>query len=209
MRAGRSAKPWKPGQPQARAWDYQAPISSGLKALAQPASAALGSERRERAITLLLINHPQLLEDYLDEFAAAEFNSRELDSLRREIIDNNALKEGLDSPSLRDHLSLRGFGPLVDRLEHQALRLNEWFLSAEAASADARTGLSQMIALHRKCMTLERELKAAEAAFAADMSDENFRALNDVRAQLDAEAGREAMIEGFGNASGRPVTSLT
>lgn len=97
----------------------------------------------------------------------------------------------------------------MDRLENQALRLNEWFLSAEAASADARTGLSQMIALHRKCVTLERELKAAEAAFAADMSDENFRALNDVRAQLDAEAGREAMIEGFGSASGRPVTSLT
>ncbi|MGD9503174.1 MAG: hypothetical protein AB7V40_11890 [Methyloceanibacter sp.] len=139
----------------------------------------------------------------MDDYAQAEFASRELDLLRREIIDKAALEEGLDGPSLRGHLSERGFGPQLARLERQAVRLNEWFLKPGAASADARTALRQMIALHRKSVTLDRELKAAEAQFAADPSEENLNALNDIREERGSHSGVEARIEGFGEASGR------
>ena len=63
-----------------------------------------------------------------------------------------------------------------------------------------------MIALHRKTVTLERELKAAEAAFAADPTEEKLNALKAVREQLSSHAGSEAQIAGFGAASGRPLT---
>ena len=66
-----------------------------------------------------------------------------------------------------------------------------------------------MIALHRKCVTLDRELRAAEAALAAEMTIENLRVLAAVRAELDAEAGREATIQGFGLASGRQADPLS
>jgi DNA primase len=115
---------------------------------------------------------------------------------------------GLDGPSLKSHLTNKGLGSVLDRLEAQAKRLNEWFLGSGAALNDARTGLRQMIALNRKCVTLERELKAAEAAFAADATEENLNALNAVREQLTSHAGAEAQIEGFGNASGRPADPL-
>ena len=60
-----------------------------------------------------------------------------------------------------------------------------------------------MIALHRKTVTLDRELKAAEAAFARDPSEDTQAALFAVRDQLSSALGSEALIEGFGAASGR------
>ena len=165
-------------------------------------------ERRERLLLLGIINHPELLHDFLDDYAAAEFTSRELDSLKRQIIDMAALAEGLDGSAVKDHLNDQGFGPVLARLESQAARLNEWFLNPGAASADARTALRQMFVLHRKSVTLDRELQAAEAQFAADPTEEKLSVLNQIREELASHAGMEAHVEGFGEASGRDVTAL-
>ncbi len=189
--------------------DYSAPPSEGLRAspLAQR-STLHEQERRERLLLLGIVNHPELLHDFLDDYAAAEFTSRELDSLKRQIIDMAALAEGLDGSSIKDHLNDQGFGPILARLESQAARLNEWFLNPGAASADARTALRQMFALHRKSVTLDRELKAAEAQFAADPTEEKLIALNQIREELASHAGMEAHIDGFGEASGRDAPAL-
>jgi DNA primase len=199
-------KPWKKGQ---KAWETPQPASPQLKAMAAFAGAQKALERRERLIVLTFVNHPDLLRDFLDEFAAAEFASRELDSLRTQIINSAALEQGLDTARLKGHLLSRGFGPSLDHLENQAMRLNEWFLGPAAAPDDARTGLRQMFALHRKTVTLDRELKAAEAAFTADPTEENFNALSGVREQLLSAVGSEALIAGFGAASGRVVDVIS
>lgn len=202
--ANRRRPPTRPGLPQRqRPWDEAQPASPALKRLAATAASQQGPERRERLIILTVINHPDLLHEFLDELAVLDLTSRELDSLRTQIIDSAALGSGLDGAGLKDHLRDKGLGPLLDRLETQARRLNEWFLGSGAAQDDARTGLRQMIALHRKTVTLERELKAAQAAFAADPTEENLNALSTVREQLSSQAGSEAQIEGFGTASGR------
>jgi DNA primase len=190
--------------------DFALPASAGLRA-----SPLAGSnrrheqERRERLILLAAINHPDLLHDFLADFDELEMSSRELDSLRRQLIDTAALGEGLDGQALRSHLNNKGLGPVLARLESQAHRLNEWFLKPGAASVDARVGLRQMIALHRKSIILDRELKAAEALFAADPSEENLAGLNRIRDELASHQGVEAQIEGFGEASGRPVSILS
>ncbi|MFN4143262.1 DNA primase [Aestuariivirga sp.] len=199
-------RPFKPG---VRPWDVQQPPTAQLKRLAGQPAFQSGAERRERLIVLTLINHPELLHEFLDEFASLEMTVPELDSLRTQIIDSAALGSGLDGTDLRGHLKHVGSGPLLDRLESQAKRLNEWFLGSGAAQDDARTGLRQMIALHRKTVTLERELRAAEAAFAADPTEEKLNALKAVREQLSSHAGSEAQIEGFGAASGRPIDAIT
>jgi DNA primase len=199
QRAGR----WAAQEP----WRVPTPASAQLRALAKGPPARV-SERRERQIVLGLLNHPELLHDFLDEFASAEFASRELDSLRRRIIDACAAQDGLDGPGLRDHLTMEGFLPLIERIEALAGRLNEWFLDAGAASADARTGLSQMFALNRRSMTLERELKAAEERLATDPTEENLQALDAVRTELETHLGIEAAIDGFGAQSGRPQSAI-
>ena len=195
-------------KPNLRPWDLQQPPTAGLKRLAGQSSIQAGAERRERMIVLTLVNHPELVHEFLDEISSLEMAVPELDSLRTQIIDSAALGSALDGTDLRDHLSKMGSGPLLDRLEAQAKRLNEWFLGSGAAQDDARTGLRQMIALHRKTITLERELRAAEAAFALDPTEEKLNALKAVREQLSSHAGSEAQIEGFGAASGRSVDAI-
>ncbi|MBI2719060.1 MAG: DNA primase [Rhizobiales bacterium] len=195
--------------PSQKPWEIPAPPSAQLRALAGAGQVRAGADRRARMIVLTVINHPELLHEFLNEIAHLEIESRELDSLRSEILDSASLGSGLDGPGLRDHLSGKGLGPLVDRLEAQARRLNEWFLGSAAAQDDARTGLRQMIALHRKSITLERELKTAEAHFAADPTEENLNALNVVREELASHTGSEAQVEGFGVASGRPAGAIS
>ncbi len=192
-----------------KAWEVAQPASQQLKALASKTGFASTSERRERMIVLSVINHPELLHDVWSEFAATELSSRELDSLRSLILDSASSEESLETAGLRGHLLSKGFGPLLDRLETQAKRLNEWFLGPDAAQDDARTGLRQMIALHHKAVTLDRELKAAEAAFAGEPTEENLNALVAVRDQLLSASGSEAQILGFGAASGRAIDQVS
>ncbi|MFO1133154.1 MAG: DNA primase [Hyphomicrobiales bacterium] len=198
----------RPFKPNMRPWDMQQPPTAGLRRLAAQPGPQAGAERRERMIVLTLVNHPELVHEFLDEFAGLEMAVPELDSLRTQIIDSAALGSGLDGTDLKAHLTKMGSGPLLDRLEAQAKRLNEWFLGSGAAQDDARTGLRQMIALHRKTITLERELRAAEAAFATDPTEEKLNALKAVREQLSSHAGSEAQIEGFGAASGRQIDAI-
>ena len=205
-KTGRAAPRLKWGQ---KPWELAQPASQALKALASKTGFASTSERRERMIVLSVINHPELLHDVWSEFAATEFAARELDSLRSLILDSASSEESLETAGLRGHLLSKGYGPLLDRLEDQAKRLNEWFLGPDAAQDDARTGLRQMIALHHKAVTLDRELKAAEAAFAGEPSEENLNALVAVRDQLLSATGSEAQILGFGAASGRATDQVS
>jgi DNA primase len=198
--------------PRSRPAAYDFPLAPSEALRASPLAGGISrreQEGRERLILLAAINHPELVHDFLADLAEIELTTRELDSLRRQIIDMAALGDALDGAALKNHLNNQGFGPLLARLENQAFRLNEWFLTSGAASADARMGLQQMIALHRKSVTLNRELKAAEAQFAADPTEENLAALNHIRDELTSHAGFEAQIEGFGEASGRPASVVS
>ncbi|MDE2385218.1 MAG: DNA primase [Alphaproteobacteria bacterium] len=196
----------KPGQ---KAWEAQLPVSAGLRNLAAAPAATTAAERRAGMITLALVNHPELLHAFWAEFSGAELILPELDSVRTLILEVGSSEESLETAALRNHLLSRGFGQVLARLERQAKNLNEWHLSPAAAADDARTGLRQMLALHHKAITLDRELKAAEAAFANDMTEENQRAVLALRDQVMSLDGREAVIEGFGAASGRKTNEVT
>ena len=86
---------------------------------------------------------------------------------------------------------------------------NWWCLRADAASSDAEHVLRQSLALHRRAGALNRELKLAERSLAAEPNEQNFARLLDIKAHLADLAHAEAAIEGFGDASGRPVVDLT
>jgi DNA primase len=192
----------------ARPWDAKTPASPELRAAASATARVSSGERRESLIVLSVINHPDLLGEEAEHFAAMEFASRELDSLRREIIDMAALEDGLDSARLRHHLNQRNLAASLDRLERQAEKLNSWHVARDAAFKDVRTGFEHMMALHRKTM-LERELKAAELALAENPSEENLLHLNEILEELRSGHGEEAAIEGFGEASGRAAGTVS
>jgi DNA primase len=197
--APQPARRLRPGQ---RAWDVQMPASSRLKAAAS-VSTQSRAEKRERMILLSVINHPELLHAHWDDVAGADLSSREHENLRQFILDVASSHEAVSPEAFRVALNEKGFAEVLARLEDQAKRLNEWYLSADAAVEDAQTAFTQMLALHRKSVTLERELRSAEAAFANDATEANLQSLIQLREQVTSATGAEARIAGFGAASGR------
>ena len=199
----RSSQPWA-----RQSWGVQLP-SGELRALAARTGRGQVHEQREGLILAALLNHPGLLQEEAERLAETEFATPELDRLRRQLLDTIALYQGSNGTSLKDQLSQAGRHADLARIEETAKRLGVWFVLPAAALDDARTGFRQMMALHRKAVTLERELIAAERLLAQDPNDANLAHLNHIRDELHSAAGVEASIDGFGEASGRSAGSVS
>ena len=72
-----------------------------------------------------------------------------------------------------------------------------------AGREDVLSTWHQLVSLHRQWHSLLRELKDAEAALGDEASEANLAWLRDVKARLAEVDGTEALIEGFGESSGR------
>lgn len=192
----RGAQGRKPGY--GSRFQAAAPASESLKSSGLVRSTLPKDSQRERILLLGVINHPVLLDLYAEEFAEVEFGSGELDRLRAEILDIAAHCVPLDRNTLQRQLEDNDLLGLVDRLTRACAQGNDWFIEADVADKDAETGWLHTLALHRKSLTLQKELKAAELAFGQESSDENFERLKDILDQVAGSEGTEAIVEGFG-----------
>jgi DNA primase len=204
--SGRDGGRWKDKDRSRRGgganWDRgPAPSSEYLKASALVRGGLSSPSVRERLLILGVVNHPDLLDRYAEEFAAVEFSSPELDRLRAEILDTAAHCVPLDRRTLWNQLDNGGMRGLIEGLKTGLAHKSDWFVESSAAPVDAETGWRHMLALHRKSLTLQKELMAAELAAAQDGSDENYQRLKEIRMQILAAEGTEATVEGYGDAS--------
>jgi len=159
--------------------------------------------RRERLLVVTLLNHPLLLERVVEPFAAAEFADSELDALRSAIIDIAGSVTDLDSTALRQHLCERGFGVILDRIAGPGARVLDWFALPDAELEDADMGWRHALARHHRADLLQRELRAAEAVLAEDMSQETYARFVALKGEMERAEGNEAELADFGVASGR------
>ena len=176
--------------------------------------------RREALILLTAINYPWLLHEHLEELAAAEFLNADTQKLKGALIDvfahhfaDDFTKEpgedgDAERTALAAELARRGFADLLKRIERTITTRSVWGARPEAAAADVLLTWKQLIALHRQWHSLTRELKDAETALGQDNTEANYARLRDVKARLASLEGTEALIEGFGASSGRPVRSF-
>ncbi len=74
-----------------------------------------GRIQREKLFRLLL-NFPWLIDEVAEEFAALDVPEPELDRLRRQILEVDALRPGLDARALHQHLVQTGLAATVDGL---------------------------------------------------------------------------------------------
>ena len=72
-----------------------------------------------------------------------------------------------------------------------------------AAREDVLSTWQQLVVLHQKTHALFREKKDAELALGEEPSEANMKWLQDVSGRLDSLDGTDALIEGFGELSGR------
>ncbi len=159
--------------------------------------------QREALLVLALVTHPHILERHGERFSLAEFSTPALDRLRREILDIAADCDPLDTVSMTAQLRQSGAFEEVERLRSRLTHKADWFIGSDAAPGDAETAWLHMLSLHEKSSTLRRELRAAERALSQEGTEENFNRLRALNAELATSEGREAVIEGFGEASNR------
>jgi DNA primase len=158
---------------------------------------------REIAVLAILIGHPDLLERHWEEIADLELASATLTAFRARLIDLPP-EAYATSDALAAALAERGDAGEMNRILAAAARMpNWWCLRAEAPPSDAETALRQCLALQRKSGALHRDWKLAEAALAAEPTEQNLARLLDIKANLADLANAEAAIEGFGELSGR------
>jgi DNA primase len=170
--------------------------------------------RREALILQSLINHPWLLHDHLEEVAALELAHPEANKLRARIIaafadDHHHSDEPAEqSEKLRADLAAAGFSQILQRVEGAITTGAVWGAKAQAAREDVLSTWHQLVSLHRQWHSLLRELKDAELALGDEASEANLAWLRDVKARLAEVDGTEALIEGFGDSSGRYQRSV-
>ncbi|MGB3273893.1 MAG: DNA primase, partial [Xanthobacteraceae bacterium] len=163
---------------------------------------------REALILISLLNHPWLLHDHLEEVAVLEFTHQDAQKLRDMIVatvvgQEPARNAEVEATRLRHLLAEKGLAPLVERIEQAVTAPAVWGAQPEAAAEDVLATWHQLIVLHRQRHALLKELKDAERALGEAVSEANCAWLNDVKGRLAQTEGLEALIEGFGEASGR------
>ncbi|OAF06406.1 DNA primase [Bradyrhizobium centrolobii] len=165
--------------------------------------------RREALILQCLINHPWLLHEHLEEVAALELAHPEAHKLRAGIIaafandHHHSPDPGEQAEKMHADLEKGGFIPLLQRVERAITTQAVWGAREGAARDDVLATWHQLVALHRQWHSLLRELKDAELALGEDPSEANLAWLRDVKARMGEVDGTEALIEGFGELSGR------
>lgn len=165
--------------------------------------------RREVAILLTLVNHPAVTADYAEDLCEIVISHPDLERLRAAVLDVIAEAEDMVSAQqMRESLAARGFAHVLERLDSRWLARADWFAGPEAAESDAESGLKHMLALHRKINTLHRNLELAQAEYERDITEANEARLFAIKAELEKAEGTEALVEGFGAQSGRPVRSF-
>ena len=165
--------------------------------------------RREALILLTLVNHPWLLHDHLEEVAALEFAHPEAIKLRAGIMaafagDHHHSPEPAEqAEKMRADLESRGLTPILQRVERAITTAAVWGAQPGAAREDVLSTWRQLVTLHQKTHALLREMKDAEQALAEDGSEVHLAWLKDIQARMAEADGTEALIEGFGELSGR------
>jgi DNA primase len=164
--------------------------------------------RREALILQSLINHPWLLHDHLEEVAALELAHPEAHKLRAGIMGafshySHTDDPGAETARLRAALEKSGYSEQIQRVERALTTKDVWGAQPGAAQEDVLSTWHQLVALHHKAHALFRELKDAELALGQEQTETNLTWLKDVSARLESMDGTEALIEGFGESSGR------
>ena len=174
------------------------PLFRGVKAPIAP---------REGLILLILMNHPELLAERIDEVAELDLASPEATALRDALVRWRE-SGGEEAQLLTEFIDENGLTPAAQRLSGMVAHAMLWSVRPEAAAADAAESLRQALVLHRRARALNRELREVEARLAESPNERDAARIRDIQTQLSALDGAEAAVEGFGALSGRPSRSL-
>jgi DNA primase len=164
--------------------------------------------RREALILQAVINHPWLLHEHLEELAGLELRHPDAAKIKPALIDIFAQMVAPDTEAVLAELGRRRLGQTAERIQKVITTSSVWGAQTGAAPDDVLLTWKQLVALHRQWHALAKELRDAEQALGRESTEANYSWLQDIKARQSALEGTEALIEGFGAASGRAQRAL-
>ena len=203
-KSGKRSGSWPGGHGRAGAAGGRRAVTDSLARSALVKSSGGQALLRETVLIVCAVNHPVLLEEEFDAFDALDIPPGGLRALRGAVMDAIADEQAGNRETLVARLADSGLGDDWQRAVDLVRAAQVWPAFEDAALDDARETFRQALHLHRMAGALNKELKEAEAALAADPTDENFEHLLEVQNQFRNVQAVEALIEGFGIQSGRP-----
>ena len=167
---------------------------------------------RESLLVVTVINHPAIGFAAFDEFAELELDHPMLRRLQSLLLQafadagDKGVQPGLDD--INQHLEANGAIDDAALLQKQIRENRVWQAGVQAAFEDARDGWFQALALHQRTRGLKAELRIAERSFAELGDESSFDRLTSIQQELASDEGMDALIEGFGLSSGRPMRNF-
>jgi len=202
-----SGRPGDKGRAQDGAWRRGGSIGNAVtESLGRSAMLRRSGEMmplREATLIVAIVNHPALIEEFFEYVEFLDLANSDLRKLHGVLLDTLAHHPAAGRDAVIAAIGESGLDEAWQRAVELVVRARQWPALAEAATEDAREAFSQALRLHVSTRTLHKELKAAETALATDPTDENYRHLVEVQAQMRDAQAAEALIDGFGVSSGR------
>ncbi|QJP12183.1 DNA primase [Starkeya sp. ORNL1] len=202
---------FKPGEGRRRFNEVREAVRGAGETMRHSAvvrGASAGLPRNEALLLFAVLNHSWLLDVHAEELAELPFLNREAAELRRVLLDAHLEGESEDEERLAVRLKARNLDGALTRVRACAVARHDWPAFADAGRGDVELWWHQRTALHRRAHALSKELREAEKALADDPTEMNWARFLDVQKRLAALDGTEALVEGFGAASGRPARSM-
>ncbi|MEL6966928.1 MAG: DNA primase [Pseudomonadota bacterium] len=164
---------------------------------------------REAVLVGTVLNHPMVGIAHFDAFAGLDLVHATTKAVHAGLIDLLAeAGEETDAPTLEtvaQALDGRGLTKAREALDARVRESRVWQAQSDAAFEDASDGWQQAFTLYQRARALDVELKRAENAFAEQGDEASYQRLRSVQAEIANSDGTEALIEGFGVSSGRPM----
>jgi DNA primase len=181
--------------------DHRPSPALAASALVRGPRAAL--PMREALILTALLNHPWLVDGAEEDIAALDLRHPQAESLKVALLDLHAHGVEGEAEAYAAALAGAGHDALVAQVRGTVAVHAVWGAMPGAAKNDVEVTFGQLLALHRKKQALIKEIRDAERAFGEDPTEANEHWLLDAKRREAELVGTEALIEGFGAASGR------
>jgi len=124
--------------------------------LPPPPDPSMMMRRRQETLLSVILHHPEILGDMIEDFAAVTIRAPDLDRLRAEIINVYTSHPGLDAAALNHHLSSHGHARDIEALSSRSVLEHARFaLSTDRDVIEA--GVRQLFAFLQDDVDLGRE----------------------------------------------------
>ena len=152
--------------------------------------------RTEQVLLATLINHNNLLIEFVEDLAGIDFVDGDLNNLRQALIDCMARNADLDTEGVKCHLSKQGYSGLLATLLAPEVYVHGRFARPDASAEVARQSVLHILGVLRDRQSGSQRAEEARA-LAADMTAEQLKRVQARQKLQLEEEGRKVDLDRF------------